>query len=285
MIRHETSAPQRVLLIDADPAFLTELRAQEGIGLLRLDQAAGGVDALRRLRSVSYQVVLTSPRSPIGEDLALLDEMRLVCPGVKAIVLAPSATAADVIASLRAHAFACFAAPFPMAEVAEMIRQAVQNPDWKEGLHLVSARPDWLSLRVDCGRLAADRLIRFLSELARDLPEVTRDNLLSAFREITLNAMEHGAGFAPDKVIDVTAVRTKRAIVYYVRDPGPGFSPADLPHAAVGHPPEEPLAHAEHRERLGLRPGGFGLLIARQVVDEFLHSEKANEVLLIKYTA
>ena len=113
---------------------------------------------------------------------------------------------------------------------------------------------------------------------------MTRDELLSAFREIALNAMEHGAGFEPDQVIEVCAMRTQRAIVYYVKDPGPGFSPERLPHAAVSNPPDDPLAHTEKRAELGLRPGGFGLLIARKVVDEFLWSEKANEVLLIKHT-
>ncbi len=277
--------PPRVVLIDAEPAFLAELQAQSGMGLLRLEQAAGGAHALRLLRRGSYDVVVTSPRSAIAEDLAVVEEMQVVRPGVRAIVLAPSAVPEDVIASLRAHAFACFSAPFPMGEIAEMIRRAAQNPDWKDGLQVVSARPDWLSLRVDCRRLAADRLVRFLAELAKDLPDVTRDDLLSAFREIVLNAMEHGAGFAPDQVIDVTAVRTQRAIVYYVRDPGPGFSPESLPHAAVSNPPDDPLAHTEKRAELGMRPGGFGLLIARRVVDEFLHSEKANEVLLIKHTS
>ena len=279
------AAPPRVLLIDADPAFLAQLLAQSGMDLLRLEQAAGGAHALRLLRRGSYDVVVTNPRSAIAEDLALVEEMQVVRPGVRAIVLAPSATPEEVIASLRAHAFACFSAPLPMGEVAEMIRRAAQNPDWKDGLQVLSARPDWLSLRVDCRRLAADRLVRFLAELAKDLPDVTRDDLLSAFREIVLNAMEHGAGFAPDQVIDVTAVRTQRAIVYYVRDPGPGFSPEAVPHAAVSNPPDDPLAHTEKRAALGLRPGGFGLLIAQRVVDEFMHSEKANEVLLIKHTS
>ena len=80
-------------------------------------------------------------------------------------------------------------------------------------------------------------------------------------------------------------MRTQRAIVYYVKDPGPGFSPGYLPHAAISNPPEDPLAHVEARTALGLRPGGFGLLIAQRVVDEMMHSEKANEVLLIKHTA
>jgi anti-sigma regulatory factor (Ser/Thr protein kinase) len=275
----------RALVIDAAAGFLADLGAQSGMGLVRLEQAAGGAHALRLLRRGAYDAVVTSPKSPITEDLALLEEMQLASPGVKAIVLGPSAAPEDVIASLRAHAFACFSAPFPMGELAEMIRRAAQNPDWKDGMQLVSARPDWLSLRVDCRRLAADRLVRFLTELAKDVPDVTRGDLLSALREIVLNAMEHGAGFAPDQVIDVTAVRTERAIVYYVRDPGPGFSADALPHAAVSNPPDDPVAHIEKRMELGLRPGGFGLLIASRVVDEFLRSEKGNEVVLIKHTS
>ena len=279
------SAVARALLIDADESFVAELLAQPGAAELSVERAKGALHALRLLRRRFFDVVLTSPRSEVSEDLALVEEMRDVRPGTKAIVLAPNATAADVVASLRAHVFACFTAPFPIPEIAEMILRAGQNPDWKDGLHVLSARPDWLSLRVDCRRLAADRLVHYLSELAREIPDIDRDNLLGAFREIVLNAMEHGAGFAADQVIEVAAVRTQRAIVYYVKDPGPGFSPGYLPHAAISNPPEDPLAHVEARTALGLRPGGFGLLIAQRVVDEMMHSEKANEVLLIKHTA
>ena len=275
--------PPRALLIDADAEFRSALLAQPGMNGVRFDQASGSMHALRLVRRASYDVVVTSPKTPVTEDVALVEEMRDVRPAVKAIVLAPTASAEEVVASLRAHVFSCFTAPFDVSEIAVMIRRAVENPDWKDGIQVVSARADWLSLRVDCRRLAAERLVQFLSELARDLPEVTRDELLAAFREITLNAMEHGAGFEPDQTIEVSAVRTKRAIVYYVKDPGPGYSPDQLPHAAVSNPADDPLAHAEKRVELGLRPGGFGLLIARKVVDEFLYSEKGNEVLLIKH--
>jgi anti-sigma regulatory factor (Ser/Thr protein kinase)/CheY-like chemotaxis protein len=273
----------RALLIDADAEFVAALLAQPGMSGVRFDQASGSIHALRLVRRSSFDVLLTSPRTPISEDIALVEEMRDVRPGLKAIVLAPSATAEEVVESLRAHVFSCFTAPFDLPEIAEMVLRAIQNPEWKDGIQVISARPDWLSLRVCSRRLSAERLIQFLSELAHDVPEVTRDELLGAFREIALNAMEHGAGFAPDETIEVSAVRTERAIVYYVKDPGPGFSLDELPHAAVSNPADDPLAHAEKRAELGLRPGGFGLLIARKVVDEFLHSEKANEVLLIKH--
>ena len=35
--------------------------------------------------------------------------------------------------------------------------------------------------------------------------------------------------------------------------------------------------------RPGLRSGGFGMLIVRQIVDEMVYNERGNEVLLIKH--
>jgi len=104
-----------------------------------------------------------------------------------------------------------------------------------------------------------------------------------AFREMLLNAMEHGAGFDREKVIEVTAARTARAIVYHFRDPGKGFDKADLSQAHSAHSAKEMLAEIERRTALGLRPGGFGMLLAKEIVDELVYNEKGNEVLLIKH--
>jgi anti-sigma regulatory factor (Ser/Thr protein kinase) len=32
-----------------------------------------------------------------------------------------------------------------------------------------------------------------------------------------------------------------------------------------------------------MRPGGFGLLMARKLVDELIYNEQGNEVVLVKY--
>lgn len=98
---------------------------------------------------------------------------------------------------------------------------------------------------------------------------------------LLLNAIEHGGRFSPDQQVHVTSARTLRAVVYMIRDPGEGFMPTALPHAALSNP--DGTRHAEHRERVGMRPGGFGLLVARGLVDDVVHNERGNGVLLIKY--
>lgn len=98
-----------------------------------------------------------------------------------------------------------------------------------------------------------------------------------------MNAMEHGAAFNPEQVVEVTAVRTQRSLVFYVRDPGSGFRPESLSHAAIANPSDDPVAHILRRQEEGMRAGGYGLLVAKGTVDELLYSEIGNEVLLIKY--
>jgi len=273
----------RILLVDPDEALAEALRTTPQLEGASVDVAAGDADALHRLRVLAYEVVLTSPRTPVEEDLAFLEEARLARPGVRPIVLSEDAAPEQVIAALRSRVFAFFSAPWDVPEIVDMTRRALEATEWHEGIEVVSALPEWIALRVNCGLLSAERLVRFLTELRRDVPEADRDGALFAFREILLNAMEHGGGFNPGLVVEVSAVRTERTIVYYVKDPGSGFDPARLPHAASAGGERDLLAHVEEREQLGMRPGGFGLLLARKIVDEMILSERGNEVLLIKH--
>jgi anti-sigma regulatory factor (Ser/Thr protein kinase) len=181
--------------------------------------------------------------------------------------------------------FACFVAPFDVAAIADMTRCAIDDVQWRDGISIKSGLPDWISLKVSCGLVSAERLVHFMSEYRRDLPEPDRDSLMLAFREILMNAMEHGAGFDPEKVVDVTAVRTERAIVYHFRDPGPGFDRQSLDRSALANTDADPIAHLERRAEMGLRPGGFGMMVAMRLVDEMYYNQQGNEVLLIKRMA
>jgi len=275
----------RVLLIGDDESFKRGLEASGPLAGCEIATAAGNVAALRYVRARAVDVVITDHETPVRDDLALLEELRAARPGLKAIVLAPTATPAEFIEAIRSQVFACFVAPFDAAPVAEMAKRAIDAVDWHDGITVESGLPDWISLTVACRHLTAERLIHFMTGYRRDLPEDDRDNLMVAFREMLMNAMEHGAGFDPEQVVNVTAIRTERAIVYYFRDPGTGFTPVQLGLSALSNKEDDPIAHLERRAEMGLRPGGFGILVAKQVVDELFYSERGNEVVLIKRLA
>jgi len=274
----------RVLVIGKDVALVRGLRSHGPLASCEFVAAPSNIETLKAVRARSYEVVVTDPITSVDADLALVEEIRTIRPGVRAIVLASDAQPEDVIAALRARVFAVFTPPFVVGEIAAMIEHAIEQDPGSEGIVLISGLPYWLTVRIASNLVNGERLVRFMTEYRKDLPESERDDLLAAFREMLMNAMEHGAGFDGDKVIQVTAARTGRAIVYPFRDPGTGFDRESVPHSAVSNPPENPIAHLEVRTQLGMRPGGFGILIAKQLVDEMVYNESGNEVLLIKYT-
>jgi CheY-like chemotaxis protein/anti-sigma regulatory factor (Ser/Thr protein kinase) len=277
------SAMRRVLAIRPEPQLVTMLGAVLDSSRQQLEFCGGSAETIKRVRDQPIDVVITDPATSVHEDLALVSELRNLRPALRIIVLSPAASPADVVDAIRANVFACFTSPFDYDEIASMAANALGADNWGDGIHVISGLPHWLTLRASCHLLTADRLVRFMSELQSQVPG-DRDLLITAFREMLLNAMEHGGGFDPDKVIEVTAARTARAIVYHFRDPGMGFDMSSLESvaAATSHP-EVVLATAQRRAEVGLRPGGFGMLIVRNIVDELVYNERGNEVILVKH--
>src|SRR6516165_11162448 len=85
-------ASGRVLLIGRDAWLETSLEKALAERNCSFDYAVGSADALRHLRRNPYDVMVTNPGTSIEEDLALLEEIRVISPGVRAILLAPSGT-------------------------------------------------------------------------------------------------------------------------------------------------------------------------------------------------
>jgi anti-sigma regulatory factor (Ser/Thr protein kinase) len=272
----------RVLVIEGKNPVSREIGTALQSANMPIEYTAGNADAIYKLRLMSFGVVVTSPESSLQEDLMLLHEMREVRPGLKIIVLAAHSTPDEVIAALRARVFACFTPPFDVTDIVNLVIGAASDSEYHDDIQVLSARPGWVSMRVNCRLLTAERVMAFAKELSSRLPQDTRVDVMQAFREILLNAMEHGAAFNPEQVVEITAIRTKRSIGIYLRDPGAGFRLESLTHAAIANP-QDPAAHIAVREAEGMRPGGFGMVMASGYVDELIYNEIGNEVLLVKY--
>ena len=274
---------KRILIVDDDPDVHELLRVALQAGDRQIESAYDGLEGLRSIEAVAYDLVMTDVNMPGLDGMALTERIREVRPETPVVVMTVANTPENVIRAIRERAFSFFSKPFTTSLVAEMVERALSSKSSEDDIEVLSAGPDWLELQLRCKMETADRILHFLREMGIPLPAAEQENIAMAFREILLNAIEHGAGNDPTKRVTITYIRAKGALLYYVRDPGKGFSFQELTHAAVSNRTASTFEHTEVRERLGLRPGGFGLLMTRQLVDEMIHSEAGNEVLLIKY--
>ena len=272
----------RALLVDSSPELNQLLTNLFDHADWSIQFAADNKQALVLAKESAFDLIMTGERTTGMEDIELLQRIRLVRPHTRLIILTDEFIPGDVLASIRERAFSYFARPFSTEKFAEMIRISMAEPHWDDGIEILSAQPQWIRLSVRCDVLTANRLIQFFRE-ASDLPDVEKEEVSTAFREMLLNAMEHGGQFDPTQYVEISYVRTKRLILCKVKDPGNGFSLDEIKHAAIANPPEDPFRHMAERENLGIRPGGFGILMAKKLVDELLYNEQGNEVLLVKY--
>jgi anti-sigma regulatory factor (Ser/Thr protein kinase)/CheY-like chemotaxis protein len=261
--------------------LLTGVLASEG---WTIEHAIDNHHALARATTEPFDLIITGRKMLGPEDVELLHKIRNSRPRVRLIILTDKWTPGDITSAMREGAFSYFSAPFQAFELAAMVREAMASPCWDDGIEVLSATPDWVRLAARCDIDTANRLVQFLHGFKDpSIPEVDRENVISAFREILMNAIEHGGHFDPSQYVEISFVRTRRAVVCRVKDPGQGFSLEELRHAAITSPPGDPLSHLAVREAQGLRSGGFGLLLAKKLVDELMYNEKGNEALLIKY--
>jgi DNA-binding response OmpR family regulator len=277
------SAPQKTALVvssdgDIDELLMSVLVA-EGWNTQRV---VDNQDALSVSREKTFDLVITGRKTRGPEDIELLRKIRSARPHLRLIILTDKWTPGDIISAMREGAFSYFVAPFEASALAEMVHAAMAEPYWDDGIEILSATPAWVRLTARCDLRTADRLVQFLQGFG-GIPHADKNQVSSAFREILINAMEHGAHFDPSQHVEISFIRSRRAIACRVKDPGQGFSLEELRHAAVGSSPEDLFSHMAVREEQGLRPGGFGILLAKKLVDELIYDEKGNDVVLVKY--
>ncbi|HEY0079999.1 MAG TPA: response regulator [Pyrinomonadaceae bacterium] len=274
---------KRILVVDDDP----ELQELVTVALSRAGyEVTGARDAregLERLAREGVDVALLDIMMPGMDGLEMLSRLREQDKELRVIMMTAMSTPSAVISAMREHACDFLAKPFDMNELLSAVNSAFALVPQEIGIEVLSARPEWIELRVPCSMAALDPLERLMSQLKTDLPADTRDSITYAFREMLRNAIEHGGKNDPAQSIEVGYLRTPRIVLYRIKDPGEGFQIESLYHSAILNPDNDPMQHERFREQMGLRPGGFGILIARNMVDEMVYNERHNEVVLIKY--
>jgi CheY-like chemotaxis protein/anti-sigma regulatory factor (Ser/Thr protein kinase) len=275
---------ERILVADDDRTTRFAISSMLKKAGYAVTAVMNGAAALRKLQQKKFNLAFLDIWMPELTGLEVLARVRAgECEShPKIIIMTSDDTPETVLRAIREQAYEYLSKPFPPNQVVEVAQRALKQDD-SPPIEVISARPHWLELLIPCTREAAERIQTFLMKLEADLPDDLRNTIGLAFRELLLNAVEWGGKLDPNRKVRIAHVRCSRMVLYRVADPGPGFSFNGLTHAAVGQPADEPIAHVIVRDQLGIRPGGFGIAMTREMADELLYNEAQNEVMFIKY--
>ena len=272
----------RILVVDDDKTTRHVLSSVLTSAGFTTEVAKDGVEALKALDGGGFDLLLLDVWMPRMNGLELLNTLCTAPSRPRVVVMTSDDAPETLLQAVRAQAFKYVHKPVESQLLLQTVRDALDAAD-APPIEVVSARPDWVELVVPCTREAAGRIENFMAQLDANLAVDVRESIGYAFRELLLNAVEWGGKLDPSRTVRISCLRAKRMLLYRIADPGPGFNIEDLPHAAIGQPSDDPIAHMHVREAKGIRPGGFGLLTVRASVDELLYNEKRNEVVFVKY--
>jgi CheY-like chemotaxis protein len=274
---------QRILVVDDDRSTRLLIRLQLRSAGYSVETAGDGAAALARLRRKRFDLVLLDVWMPGMDGLEMLARLRDEPSQPKVVVMTADDTSETLLLAIREHAYRYVTKPVEPKDLIDLVGGVLASKPEARPIEVISARPEWVELLVPCDRATAERIQDFLARLDTDLPDSVRGQVGQAFRELLMNAIEWGGRLDTSQSVRISYLRARRMLLYRIADPGKGFRFEELTHSALLNPADEPMKHAQAREEKGLRPGGFGLLMARQMVDELLYNEAHNEVVFVKY--
>ena len=271
--------PKKVLIVEDDKMLaelLGSILERQGYESTTLHEGTPVVDWVRQNRPDLVLLDLMLPDISgydICEKLKLDRETNLI----PIVIVTARAQHEDMLRGLRVGANFYLTKPFDISQLEHAIDQAFA---WRHELESAGTEGEvHFQLKSDTHYL--EELNHLLSSLFlyTGLSETQVRDLTMAIREMGTNAIEWGNRKQVDRPVKITYRIDPEKVTILIRDSGPGFDRGNLKHAAKL---EDPVGHMEVREEMGLRCGGFGILMTRGLVDDLEYNKEGNEVRLVK---
>ncbi len=259
---NEDRVMKNILVVNQDPRLQEAvLRALKDDGH-RVWWAPSPNRALELLTDLPVDLIIADFPMPITDGDEFLEPLRHDHPNLKFVLTIEPGVPDAALRALREHVCDFLISPFTPEELRAVVNSALAGCPASE-IEVELAQPEWVELRVPCDRAAFSPLQKLLAELETDLPPEIGEAISYAFGEMLSNAIEHGCKLDPEKRVAVSILRLKHAVICRIKDPGEGFDPSQLEHAAVNNSSDDPFRHVAIREEKGLRAGGFGILMTK----------------------
>ena len=181
------------------------------------------------------------------------------------------------IQGFRVGANAYVTKPYGIQELFQAVSRA---REWRNGIKSENLQGE-IQVELNSEITLLNDLNDFLLTLCQSTPFDNEQvmHLRQAVMEMAHNAIEWGNQHQSNRLVTIRYRVYLDRVEIVVRDQGRGFDVTNLPHAAAA---DDPFTHLDVRDKLGLRAGGFGLMICRGMVDDLRYNDVGNEVTLIK---
>lgn len=270
---------ERILVVEDDRGLCELLGTLLGIEGYRTVTACDGADAVRKVLAERPDAIVLDVMLPgrDGFDVCRELKFRRETNLIPIVMLTAMHDAESERSSMRVGANRYVTKPFEPDELLREIREALDHRRELEERKTHTS----IDIQLHSDQRNRQQLNDLLSELFLLTPlsneEVERIRYVAL--EMIENAMEWGNRRRRDLLVTISYQVTDEYLKLVITDQGEGFDPGTLPHAACA---DDPAAHLCIREKLGLRDGGFGILIAKGMMDEVKYNERGNQVTLIK---
>ncbi len=266
------SPKARLLLVDSHSEWSERLHAVLHENGVELDVLASAEMALNVLQSRFCDALLLEvplPDMPAPQMVAIT---RHRFPFLPIIVVAGESGMPEAVGALNAGAFHFIPSNFEPRQVFGALRKilSLQNepvtlsralPELRQTIQF--SLPSTLDYITGAAAHLTETLVRFGIITIEEL------NIKIALVEALTNAMEHGNGFDPNKLVKVEAKFLDHKAEIKIADQGKGFKHRKLPNPTA---PENLY-----------KPRGRGIYMMHRLMDEVHFNRKGNSVRLIKY--
>jgi CheY-like chemotaxis protein len=243
-------------------------------------QVYSGTEALAEVARRQPDLILLDPSLPDISGFELCDRLKRdrVTNLIPIVMVTAHHDAKERAAGVRVGANGYLTKPFTPQQLYRMMDDAIA---WHDE-HLQKGTTGEINFDIRSEFTYLAQASDMLADLFAHSPLTERHikDLKQAVMEMGGNAIEWGHEKNAELVLRITYRIDPTSVTLIIQDQGPGFDPTDLPHAASE---EDPIRHLEIRNEQGKREGGFGIMLARGLVDHFWYNKLGNQVTLVKY--
>jgi len=237
--------------------------------------------------SPEFDLLLTDINMPEMGGEELLRAIKQRSPQLPVIVLTARSDPDIITECFKHDAFRYLVKPFTRDDLLQVVKAALNEASRRSpgesGRVRVQApadekEPGWVELTAPNRQEYLDRFQDFCDRLIDSrLDDRAKHELKIAVQELGQNAIEWGNKLDEERTIRLSYKLEADRIKIRIADEGHGFNPNHVPDPTV-----DPIKMIENREADGKRPGGFGIHLARKVMDIVNYNERGNIVTMEK---